>query len=112
MRLAVRRESRAVHHPDWIWELKYDGFRALLRVENGRAELISRRKNVYESFAPLCTDLARRLRDTTGSWTVRSSAWMGLENRSSTISRAGAARPVSSRSICCGSMAAISGRCP
>src|SRR5215467_382863 len=59
MRLAVRREP--FNDPDWIWELKYDGFRALLRVENGHAELISRRRNVYKSFGPLCADLALAL---------------------------------------------------
>ncbi len=59
MRLALRHEP--FNHPNWIWELKYDGFRALLRVAEGRADLISRRKNVYKSFGPLCTDLARAL---------------------------------------------------
>jgi bifunctional non-homologous end joining protein LigD len=57
MRLAVRREPFS--HPDWIWELKYDGFRALLRASDGRVDLISRRGNVYKSFGPLCADLAR-----------------------------------------------------
>jgi bifunctional non-homologous end joining protein LigD len=59
MRLAIRREPFS--HPDWIWELKYDGFRALLRASGGRVDLISRRGNVYKSFAPLCADLARAL---------------------------------------------------
>jgi ATP-dependent DNA ligase len=33
MRLAVRRESFS--HPDWIFEIKYDGFRSLARVAAG-----------------------------------------------------------------------------
>jgi bifunctional non-homologous end joining protein LigD len=61
MRLAVRRE--AFTHPDWIFEIKYDGFRSLARVEvGGQAELISRRRNVYKSFPYLCADLKHALR--------------------------------------------------
>jgi len=29
-------------NPDWIFELKLDGFRALAVIENGRAQLLSR----------------------------------------------------------------------
>jgi bifunctional non-homologous end joining protein LigD len=47
-------------HPDWIFEIKYDGFRSLARVATGQAELISRRRNVYKSFAGLCADLTAR----------------------------------------------------
>jgi len=28
--------------PEWIFELKYDGFRALAVIERGRAQLLSR----------------------------------------------------------------------
>jgi bifunctional non-homologous end joining protein LigD len=59
MRLAVRRE--AFSHPDWIFEVKYDGFRSLARVAVGQVELISRRRNVYKSFAALCADLNHAL---------------------------------------------------
>jgi bifunctional non-homologous end joining protein LigD len=59
MRLAVRRETFT--HPDWIFEIKYDGFRSLARVDAGQAELISRRRNVYKSFTDLCADLKRTL---------------------------------------------------
>jgi bifunctional non-homologous end joining protein LigD len=59
MRLAVRRE--AFTHSDWIFEIKYDGFRSLARVEAGQAELISRRRNVYKSFDALRADLKRAL---------------------------------------------------
>ena len=46
MRLAVRREAFA--HPDWIFEIKYDGFRSLARVAGGHAELICRSGKVYK----------------------------------------------------------------
>jgi len=43
-----RRE--AFDHPDWLFELKYDGFRALLVIQAGRMQLFSinatNRKNV------------------------------------------------------------------
>ena len=29
-------------HPEWIFELKYDGFRGLAVIQNGRTQLISR----------------------------------------------------------------------
>jgi bifunctional non-homologous end joining protein LigD len=32
-------------HTDWIYELKYDGFRALAYIEDGRARLMSRNGN-------------------------------------------------------------------
>jgi bifunctional non-homologous end joining protein LigD len=59
MRLAVRRE--VFTHPDWIFEIKYDGFRSLSRVDAGQAELISRRRNVYKSFDTLRADLNHAL---------------------------------------------------
>ena len=36
--------------PDWIYELKMDGFRALAVIENGRAQLLSRNGNPFASF--------------------------------------------------------------
>jgi hypothetical protein len=40
-------------HPDWLFELKYDGFRGMAYIRNGKAELISRKGNAYQSFEPL-----------------------------------------------------------
>ena len=42
----LKRRS-AFDDPDWIFELKYDGFRAVARVERGRTELISRNGNTF-----------------------------------------------------------------
>jgi len=39
--------------PDWFFELKLDGFRALARVDHGRTELISRNGNTFASFQGL-----------------------------------------------------------
>jgi len=38
------RRPRPFDHPDWTFELKLDGFRALAHFENGKAELISRKR--------------------------------------------------------------------
>jgi bifunctional non-homologous end joining protein LigD len=46
-------------HPDWIFELKHDGYRAAAYIENGACELVSRKGNVYKSFAGLCAALGR-----------------------------------------------------
>jgi bifunctional non-homologous end joining protein LigD len=56
MRLAVRREP--FDHPDWIYELKLDGFQALACIEDGACRLISRNQHVYKSFQPLSANLA------------------------------------------------------
>ena len=38
---------------EWIFELKYDGFRALAILEHGRGQLISRNGHPFNSFADL-----------------------------------------------------------
>ncbi len=38
-------------HPEWIFELKYDGFRSLAVIQNGRTQLISRNGNPFNFFA-------------------------------------------------------------
>jgi hypothetical protein len=40
-------------HPEWLFELKYDGFRALAYIENGECRLISRTQRTYTRFAEL-----------------------------------------------------------
>src|SRR5436309_2851494 len=57
MRLAVSRDP--FDHPDWLYELKYDGFRALALIENGTCRLVSRKAHVYKSFPGLCASLAQ-----------------------------------------------------
>jgi len=48
-------------HPDWIFELKYDGFRSLAIVENGRGQLVSRNGHPFASFAELGKQVAAAL---------------------------------------------------
>jgi hypothetical protein len=46
-------------HDDWIFELKYDAYRAVPHVENGTCWLVPRNQHVYTAFLPLCADIAR-----------------------------------------------------
>jgi len=39
--------------PDWFFEIKWDGFRALAYVEHGKCRLISRNGNEFKSFPAL-----------------------------------------------------------
>ena len=39
--------------PNWIFELKYDGFRAFAVIEHGHAQLLSRNGHPFASFADL-----------------------------------------------------------
>ena len=38
---------------DWLFEVKYDGFRSLAYIENGTCKLVSRNKHDYQRFADL-----------------------------------------------------------
>ena len=40
-------------HPDWLFEVKFDGFRALAYVEAGGCELVSRKGKTYQRFTDL-----------------------------------------------------------
>jgi len=46
-------------HPDFLFELKHDGFRALAHVWDGNCELVSRRRNAYKSFQGLRDSFAK-----------------------------------------------------
>jgi len=56
MPLQSRREP--FNHPDWIFELKLDGFRALARIKSGCCQLISRNGNPFSSFSGLVDAIA------------------------------------------------------
>jgi len=56
--LPLARQPEPFSHPDWIFEVKYDGFRALARLDSSGARLISRNGNRFTSFEPLCQSIA------------------------------------------------------
>src|SRR3989442_3360421 len=47
--------------PDCIFELKYDGFRALAVIEHGRAQLLSRNGHPFASFSALAESISDSL---------------------------------------------------
>src|SRR5687767_9590666 len=55
--MPLARLAQPFDHPDWIFELKHDGWRALAHLKDGRCELISRNGNVLKSFPALCTQV-------------------------------------------------------
>jgi ATP-dependent DNA ligase len=49
-------------HPDWLFELKHDGFRALAHVTGHRCQLVSRRGVVFKQFPQLAEEIAHSVR--------------------------------------------------
>ena len=47
------RRPQPFSDPDWAFEIKWDGFRALAHIENGRCRLVSRNDNEFRSFPAL-----------------------------------------------------------
>jgi bifunctional non-homologous end joining protein LigD len=51
--MPLSRRPAPFDHPEWVFELKYDGFRSLAVIHNGRTELISRNGHPFNSFVDL-----------------------------------------------------------
>jgi ATP dependent DNA ligase-like protein len=62
MPLVLKRRATAFDNPDYLYELKYDGFRALLEIDDSGARLVSRNRNRFRHLDTLATALAKRLR--------------------------------------------------
>jgi bifunctional non-homologous end joining protein LigD len=60
--IPLSRRPEPFSHPDWLFEIKWDGFRALLYSDPEGVRLVSRNGNVFHSFPELCEGLARDLR--------------------------------------------------
>jgi len=59
--MPVGRKAKPFNDPEWIFELKYDGFRALAVVEYGGCTLFSRNGHAYRSFADPATKIGNVL---------------------------------------------------
>src|SRR5712664_4040939 len=81
--MPLSRKPEPFDHPEWIFELKYDGFRSLAVIQNGRCELISRNGHPFNSFTELRKELTCTLRARPCS-TARLSVSTGVADRSST----------------------------
>jgi bifunctional non-homologous end joining protein LigD len=60
--LVLKRRAAAFDNPDWLFDLKYDGFRALLEIDGTGARLVSRNRNSFRHLDTLAAALAKRLR--------------------------------------------------
>src|SRR5215469_9659499 len=60
--LVLKGRAAAFDNPDWLYEVKYDGFRALLEIDGTGARLVSRNRNRFKYLDPLAAALAKRLR--------------------------------------------------
>jgi bifunctional non-homologous end joining protein LigD len=55
--LPLSRRPEPFSHPDWLFEVKYDGFRALAHLDPSGVRLVSRNGNRFSSFTDLCASL-------------------------------------------------------
>jgi bifunctional non-homologous end joining protein LigD len=60
--LPLARARAPFSHHDWLFEIKWDGFRALLYSDKDGVRLVSRNGNTFKSFPTLCDGLARDLK--------------------------------------------------
>ena len=49
-------------HPEWVFELKHDGFRTLAYVEGHQRRLVSRRGHEFRKWDVLCVEIAHSVR--------------------------------------------------
>ena len=59
--MPLNRARAAFSHSNWLFELKWDGFRSLLHSDKDGVRLVSRNGNTFKSFPGLCEGLARDL---------------------------------------------------
>jgi len=57
--LPVIRKPHPFDHSEWLFELKYDGFRALVYLDRGVCRLVSRNGHPFASFEELASSIAR-----------------------------------------------------
>ena len=59
MKLVIRREP--FDSPDFLFELKHDGFRSLAFIDKGACRLVSKKGHEYKTFADLCAWIGANL---------------------------------------------------
>ena len=96
-------------HDGFIFELKYDGFRALAHVDSGRCRLISRNRHECTTFPELCAAIGRAL---PGQLVLDDEiVYLGKDGCGLRSDSADERPSTSNASICCGRMARICGGC-
>lgn len=59
--LRLSRRKSPFDDPEWVFELKYDGFRGLAYVDAEVSRLVSRNQHRFDEFASLATSIAEAL---------------------------------------------------
>ena len=62
--MPLGRKAKPFDDPEWVFELKYDGFRALAVIEYGRCTLYSRNGHSFASFRDLAIMSGAQTRST------------------------------------------------
>ena len=60
--MPLNRRAEPFNHPDWLFEIKWDGFRSLAYIEHGRCRLVSCNGNEFKSFSVLNSALSLECR--------------------------------------------------
>jgi bifunctional non-homologous end joining protein LigD len=60
--MRLLRVPQPIDHPDFLYEVKHDGFRALAYVEGDRCRLVSRNGHVFKGWPPLAQEIASVVR--------------------------------------------------
>jgi bifunctional non-homologous end joining protein LigD len=56
--MRLLRVPEPIDHPDFVYEVKHDGFRSLAYVKEGRCQLVSRNGHVFKSWPHLASEIA------------------------------------------------------
>src|SRR5438874_2510818 len=58
----LRRQAEPFDDPDWIYEIKHDGFRALAVIEQGRCRFVSRKHQPLSGFQAISEALVQEVK--------------------------------------------------
>jgi ATP-dependent DNA ligase len=89
--MPLGRKAQPFDRPEWIYELKYDGFRALAVVEYGRCALFSRNGHPFASFSELASRIGYALMPRSVVLDGKSCAWIKMDDASSMTCYSGVA---------------------
>src|SRR5215469_2031837 len=83
--MPLSRKAEPFNDPGWLFEIKWDGFRAVLYSDSIGVRLVSHNGNAFKSFPALCEGLARDLRGAAARSMAKLSASIHTANRNLTI---------------------------
>ena len=108
--MRLTRVAKPFDDPDYIFELKHDGFRAIAYIEDGTCRLVNRNSNQFKTFGSLMESLAKlSVKNVIMDGEVVFLDTNGVSKFNELMSRK--ASPSSILSICCGSTVRICGVC-